>query len=223
MPDATQAVAIIVAFIVAITVHEFSHAATAYALGDSTAKHEGRLTLNPIRHLDPLGSLLLIIVVLTGAPGIGWGKPVPVQPWNLRGGRHGMALVSAAGPVSNVIVAVVTQSIINVDRDLNVGLPEWLTTTLGSVMIVNIGLAAFNFIPLPPLDGFSLAIGLLPQRAAMSLAAIDRYGPGILLLLVFAPSIIRIDLLSIILQPFYRLVFAVVDFGSTLVTAVLRL
>ena len=223
MPDLTQAFAILVGFTIAITVHEFSHAATAYALGDSTARHAGRLTLNPVKHLDPLGSLLLLLIVFSGTPGIGWGKPVPVQPWNLRGRRRGMAIVSAAGPVSNVVLAVITLSVEAVLDLYTVPLPNWLTALLSSIVSVNIGLAAFNFLPLPPLDGFSLAIGLLPGRAAMALASAERYGPGLLLLLVFAPSIIKIDLLSYAIRPLISLVAAVVYFGAALATRVLTL
>lgn len=223
MPDVTHALAVVLAFTLAITVHEFSHAAAAYTLGDSTAKRAGRLSLNPIRHLDPLGSLLLLIIVFTGTPGIGWGKPVPVQPWHLRGERRGMALVSAAGPASNVLLAVMTLSIDSLLAAYNLPLPQWTEAILSAVISVNIGLAAFNFLPLPPLDGFSLAVGLLPQRAAMALASIERYGPGILLLLVFAPSIIRIDLLSIVLRPLFSAVSALVYFGSALVTYLLTI
>lgn len=223
MPDLTQAFAILVGFTIAITVHEFSHAATAYALGDSTARNAGRLTLNPVKHLDPLGSLLLLLIVFSGTPGIGWGKPVPVQPWNLRGDRRGMAIVSAAGPVSNVVLAVITLSVEAVLDLYTVPLPNWLTALLSSIVSVNIGLAAFNFLPLPPLDGFSLAIGLLPERAAMALASAERYGPGLLLLLVFAPSIIKIDLLSYAIRPLISLVAAVVYFGAALATRVLTL
>jgi len=223
VPDVTQAIAIVLAFTTAITVHEFSHAAMAYALGDSTAKRAGRVSLNPVRHLDPLGSLLLLIIVFTGTPGIGWGKPVPVQLWNLRGARRGMALVSAAGPMSNLLMAVVTLSLDSLLVSYDVSLPQWLNALLSSIVSVNIGLAAFNFLPLPPLDGFTLAIGLLPKRAAMTLAAIERYGPGILLLLVFAPSIIRIDVLSIVLRPLVSAVAAVVYLGATLATRLLTL
>ena len=223
MPDVTQAIAIVLAFTTAITVHEFSHAAMAYALGDSTAKRAGRVSLNPVRHLDPLGSLLLLIIVFTGTPGIGWGKPVPVQLWNLLGARRGMALVSAAGPMSNLLMAVVTLSLDSLLVSYDVSLPQWLNALLSSIVSVNIGLAAFNFLPLPPLDGFTLAIGLLPKRAAMRLAAIERYGPGILLLLVFAPSIIRIDVLSIVLRPLVSAVAAVVYLGATLATRLLTL
>jgi Zn-dependent protease len=221
VPDVTQALAIVVGFTTAITVHECSHAATAYALGDNTARHFGRLTLNPAKHLDPLGSLLLLLVVFSGTPGIGWGKPVPVQPSNLRGERRGMAIVSAAGPVSNVVLAVITLSVESVLDLYNVSVPNWLTALLSSIVSVNIGLAAFNFLPLPPLDGFSLAIGLLPERAAVALASVERYGPGILLLLVFAPSIINIDLLSYAIRPLLSLVAAIVYFGAALATRVL--
>lgn len=221
MPDAAQVAAYLVAFVLAITVHEFSHAATAYALGDHTAKREGRLTLNPLRHLDPMGSLLLAIVIFTGAPGIGWGKPVPVDPWALRGGRRGMAIVSAAGPASNVILAVMTRSLLIVVLEAGYDVPSWATTTALAVIGMNIGLAAFNILPLPPLDGFGLVIGILPRRAAEALAGLERHGMGILLLLVFAPSILRVDLLGIVLDPLISLVAAFVRIGAATVSLAL--
>ena len=223
MPDVIGTFAIIFAFTVAITVHEFSHAAMAYVLGDNTAQRAQRLSLNPVRHLDPLGSLLLLIVVFTGSPGIGWGKPVPVNPWSLRGKRRGMAVVSAAGPVSNVLLAVIVHSITMLLTAYDVQLPPWIASPLESAVSVNIGLAAFNFIPLPPLDGYALALGVLPQRAAMAFATIERYGPAILMLLIFAPSMIRIDLLSYVLKPILAAVAAVVFLGSTLVAHLLIL
>jgi Zn-dependent protease len=128
-----------------------------------------------------------------------------------------MALVSAAGPISNVLVAVIVSSISLLVTAYEINLPQWLSEMFRLMVSVNISLAAFNFLPLPPLDGFALAIGVLPQRAAATFASIESFGPGILLLLIFAPSIIRVDLLDLILQPFIAVVAALVGLGVTLV------
>ena len=203
--DTTAVVIILAGFLIAITIHEFSHALAAYSLGDTTAQQAGRLTLNPIRHLDPFGTIMLLLITFTGLPGIGWGKPVPVNGRALRYGRRGMAIVSAAGPLSNLIVAFLSA--------LAFGLlvtRGGLTTDSNGVTAarfaqflfqINIGLCAFNLIPLPPLDGYGVAVGVLPEQLAYGLARLARYGPGILLLLVLSGSVIHISLLSLVLTP----------------------
>ena len=170
-----------------ITVHEFSHAWAATSLGDGTARGLGRLSLNPARHLDPLGSALLLLA------GFGWGKPVPVNPVFLRAGaRAGMALVSLAGPISNVVAALAF------GLALRMGAAESLPAfSIGSVdgaalvevaltLMVNLNLvlAVLNLIPIAPLDGFKVALGLLPPGAARSFARTDAFGPVILLSLI---------------------------------------
>ena len=221
MPDVVEIVALLTALTAAITIHEFSHAAAAYALGDETARKAGRLTLNPLSHLDPLGTVLLLVVIFTGVPGIGWGKPVPFQPWALKGGRRGMALVSAAGPASNVLLAVTSESFLRYAVATNIPMPDPVALLLSTLVVVNTTLAAFNLIPLPPLDGFGVAVGLLPGRAARPLANIERFGPGILLLLIFAPSIIRIDPLGLILSPLSNIVSTVVKGASRAIATIL--
>ena len=179
--------AVIAALLAGITVHEFSHAWAATSLGDRTARGLGRLSLNPVRHLDPMGSALLLLA------GFGWGKPVPVNPAYLRGGaRPGMALVSLAGPASNLAAAVAF------GLALRMGAADSLPTfwvlgvegaTVAEIALrllvrVNLILAVLNLIPIAPLDGFKVALGLLPPNAARSFGRLEPYGPIILLGLI---------------------------------------
>ncbi len=157
MPDLISILMFILALIVSISVHEFSHAWSAYELGDPTARNLGRLTLNPIKHLDPLGALMLVFMTISGW-GIGWGKPVPVNPYNLRTHpRIGMGLTSVAGPFSNLVLAALFAIPLRLGW-VGSGL---LGMFLYVMVIVNVSLALFNLIPLPPLDGFSVVQGIL--------------------------------------------------------------
>ncbi len=191
----------LISFAIGITVHEFSHTAVALLLGDKTATRAGRLTMNPLKHLDPFGTLLILLASVAGGPGFGWGKPVPVNGNALAGGRRGMALVSAAGPASNLLLALLCAFGDQYLPDFTSILGEVANKVVESSFFLNIGLAAFNLLPLPPLDGFAVAIGLLPDHAAGQLERIEQFGPGILLLLVFAPSIIGIDILGLVIGP----------------------
>jgi Zn-dependent protease len=195
---------------VAIAVHEFCHALAAWSLGDHTAAREGRLTLNPLRHLDPFGSLLLLLT-LFGGVGLGWGKPVPVNPRALRFGRLGMALVSAAGPASNLAIAILAALTFRFFGAAVVAAPEWALDFLQALIVVNVGLCAFNLLPVPPLDGFGVALGILPAPLAVPLSRLAQYGPAMLMILVFSGSIFRIDLLDIVLGPPRALLFALVE------------
>ncbi len=157
MPDLTSIIMFILALVISISVHEFSHAWSAYELGDPTARNLGRLTLNPIKHLDPLGALMLVFMSISGW-GIGWGKPVPVNPYNLRTNpRVGMGLTSAAGPFSNLVLA----ALFAIPLRLGLNVPWVVLQILWVMVIVNVSLALFNLIPLPPLDGFSVVQGIL--------------------------------------------------------------
>ena len=165
---------VIVAFIVAITIHEAAHALAATWLGDDLPRLQGRLTLNPMRHLDPLGTL-----VLAFAP-FGWGRPVLVNPYRLRFGvNRGMALVALAGPLSNLALAV---ALTPVTRQLLALSPNDVTTDALLVIVqLNILIAAFNMLPIPPLDGFSVLVGVAPQPLADRLNELRRYGPYLLI------------------------------------------
>ena len=172
----------------AITFHEFSHALAATLLGDPTPRSQGRLSLNPLAHLDPTGTVALLLV------GFGWGKPVQVQPGYMHTGvRTGMAVTSLAGPLANVTVAALASIPIRsgvvgaeyVGFTLFRGHPdEVLGYVIGSVVFLNLLLAAFNLLPIAPLDGFKVVLGVLPREPAMQLAQLERYGPMILLILI---------------------------------------
>ena len=177
----------LLALVLSISFHEFSHAWSANELGDPTARRLGRLTLNPLVHFDPIGALMILFMAFSGF-GIGWGKPVPVNPYNLRGNpRAGMGLTSAAGPFSNLVLAAVFA----IPLRLDLAMPALLVTFLWTMVYTNVGLALFNLIPLPPLDGFHViqgVIGTLRTRWAIELGnTLDRiapYGPLLLLALL---------------------------------------
>jgi Zn-dependent protease len=172
--------------LVALPVHEFAHAYVAYRLGDSTAKHFGRLTLNPIVHFDPIGGLFLILSALLGGFLFGWAKPTPVNPMNLRDRRNGEVLVALAGPVSNLLMAIAGAIVIRIILASKVDLPDQLWTVLGLFVVFNIALAIFNLIPIPPLDGSALLFRFLDPRTAWQIRPIlNQYGFVILLLFVF--------------------------------------
>jgi Zn-dependent protease len=180
--------AILFAFVVATAIHEFMHAWTAYRLGDTTARDQGRITLNPVAHFEPFGFFGMVMIAV-GYPFIGWGKPVPVAPWKMTRlprdqRRHGMAIVALAGPLSNVVQAAVgaiaLQLAVRNGVDLGAGL-----NVLDWYVQINILLAAFNMIPIPPLDGFNILNGILPEFWAPVLAPLAKYGFPILILLFF--------------------------------------
>ena len=171
--------------VAAITFHEFSHALSATLLGDYTARRKGRLTLWPPAHLDPLGTAMIVLA------GFGWGKPTPVDADRLGPGpRPGMAAVALAGPLSNIVVATVASLPFHAGL-FNVGyvglylfsgsLADVLPYLLGALIFWNLLLAAFNIIPLAPLDGFKIALGILPRELAAQFAQLERFGPMILL------------------------------------------
>lgn len=173
----------ILAFVLCITVHEFAHAITAYRLGDHTPKRQGRISLNPLDHLDPLGTLMLVLMAVTGARGIGWGKAVQVNPANFRHPRRDMMLVAAAGPFSNLVFAILLAV---TARLFAPGMTPSLAQFMVYMVYMNIGLMFFNLIPVAPLDGSKILAGLLPADAAYRYElAMFRFGPILLLLLVF--------------------------------------
>ena len=148
--------------LIALDVHEFFHAWVADWLGDPTARYLGRISLNPLVHLDPLGTLMLFLAATTGR-GIGWGKPVPVNPNRLRyGPRVGMGIVSFAGPFANLVTAAA----FGLPLRLGAELPGTLSVLFLQIMFINIGLAIFNLIPLPPLDGAEVILLFFPEERA---------------------------------------------------------
>jgi Zn-dependent protease len=191
--------------LLALDVHEFFHAWVANQLGDPTARYMGRISLNPIVHLDPLGTIMMLFSAVYGR-GIGWGKPVPVNPRNLRyGPRVGMGIVSLAGPFANLVTAAV----IALPLRLRLHLPGALPQLFVEVVFINIGLAIFNLIPLPPLDGYGVLQGIVagirgPTRYRLSqdLAALERQGPALLLFLILASQFLGLNVLGWFMNPF---------------------
>jgi Zn-dependent protease len=219
--SAVSIVYTLVALLVAITVHEFSHARAALWLGDATASANGRVSLNPLVHLDPLGTVMMFITTLTGL-GIGWGKPVPVMTHRLRfGPRVGHALVSLAGPLSNVATAIVVGLVLRVGPGIvgpaGVLAMPWLADLLASVVLINLVIAIFNLLPIPPLDGYSVLIGLLALtrsrwgfQAANRLESWNRFGMMLLFGLILFSQFLRLNVLwSLVGQPAYSLFFLI--------------
>ena len=199
----------LLAVVLGITVHEYSHAQAAEWLGDSTARYQGRLTLNPAAHFDLFGGLMILVSSLTGF-GFGWGKPVPVNPYRLRfGPRVGMALTSLAGPFSNIVLATLVGAPL---RLVNAMSPQ-LYRALITMVSVNVALAVFHLLPIPPLDGFSVLQGLFSTiRARWALDAtnfmdqVARQGPMLFMLLLFADRALPSPgIIWTILGPLHRL------------------
>jgi Zn-dependent protease len=186
-------VALLIALVVGITVHEASHATVAVALGDPTPRLMGRVSLNPLRHLDPIGSFMILIA------SFGWGRPVLFDPSRLKTDpRLGSALVAVAGPVSNILVALVAVIVLASGVAPSGPAAQVLQAILG----VNVALAAFNLLPIPPLDGFGFVENLLPRPMAEALAPIVPYGPLILLALIFlGPTVFQVDVLGLLINP----------------------
>jgi Zn-dependent protease len=177
----------LVPLIIAIVFHEVSHGLVANALGDPTAKQRGRLTFNPVKHVDPFGTLLLpMILAISGAPIFGWAKPVPVVSKRLRNPRFDMVLVALAGPGMNLLLAVAAAVLIAMIVAMGPQGSLWafVVQNLVNFLAINIFLALFNLIPLPPFDGGHVVEGLLPPKLAVHYAKLRRYSLLLLILLL---------------------------------------
>ncbi|HHY33612.1 MAG TPA: site-2 protease family protein [Firmicutes bacterium] len=177
MVDLASILVTLPVILLSLTVHEYAHAAAANALGDPTAKWQGRLTLNPLAHLDVFGTLALILTQR-----FGWAKPVPVNPAYFKDWRRGMMVVGVAGPLANVALAF----LMALPLRLGIHMPLWLMRLVISGIVINLGLAAFNLIPIPPLDGSRLLLGVLRGKNLYIYHQLESYGSFILLLLVFS-------------------------------------
>ena len=185
---------ILISFLVlvfSLTVHESAHAWTADRLGDPTARALGRISLNPLVHADPIGTLLFpLLGLLTHAPIIGWAKPVPVATWRFRHPRRDYLLVAAAGPMSNLSMALVAAAALRLlpaaPQAAGVRILEPLTAIVFAVLVVNLLLAIFNMLPIPPLDGGTVLAGLLPERFAAGFDRVRPYGFLLLYALMFS-------------------------------------
>lgn len=188
----------VVALLVAITIHEFSHAWMADKLGDPTARINKRLTLNPLAHLDPIGALALFLT------GFGWGKPVPIDPYNLHSPKRDAALISLAGPASNLILA----SLLSLTFKI-FSFSQFSFLVLISIITLNVVLAVFNLLPIPPLDGSKILMGLLPHDLAFKFEEnLGQYGL-ILLIFVLFPLFGQTSLASLVISPIINSLLAI--------------
>lgn len=181
----------VVSLIIAITIHEFSHALAADRLGDPTPRSQGRLSLNPLKHLDPVGTIMIFLVHF------GWGKPVVIDPYNFKNPKRDEIIVSVAGPASNLLLAIFLSIIIRL-------LPLNLLAALiiSTIIQLNILLAVFNLIPIPPLDGSKILLNLLPTHLSEQWQEIfNQYGFILLIILLFLPIINGSTLVSVIITP----------------------
>jgi len=204
----------LVILLLGIPIHEWAHAWSAYQLGDDTASLQGRMTLNPMAHLDPIGSLLLLF------SGFGWGKPVPVNPYRMRTNpRAGMAISAAAGPISNFILAMLLAVPFRMDwADLGAAVTGRYmgNFSIGALLLtaieINLGLMLFNLIPIYPLDGEKVLTGLLPPRWGNSLLRLRPYGMLIMAVLLFILPRSGVDLIGIVITPVYGLLMSLLLF-----------
>lgn len=209
-------IASMAALVAGLSFHEFSHAWSANELGDDTAKRAGRLTLNPLKHLDPMGTVLMFVV------GFGFAKPTPVNPFRLRlGPVKGRALVAVAGPLSNLLVASIAilplrfglvDAPASFNRIGDASGSELVGLGLAFLVFLNVVLAVFNLIPIPPLDGFDVMLGVLPPPVRAQIEPLRQYGPGALLILLVLPFVTggAINPLGAILRPILDFVFRLI-------------
>ncbi|MGC9360206.1 MAG: site-2 protease family protein [Anaerolineae bacterium] len=201
---AVSFLSIVLSLVVGVTIHECAHAWAADQLGDPTARYMGRVSLNPLVHLDPAGTMMMAVTALTGT-GIGWGKPVPVSPHRLRyGSKLGGGMVSLAGPASNLVLA----TLLGLPFRVSLAGPFWLSQVLFVIIQTNVVLALFNLLPLPPLDGFGVLVGIVSLirtqwawKIEEALAGLERYGGMILLVILVGGGLLGINFLGWILLP----------------------
>jgi Zn-dependent protease len=198
--------------LLALTFHEYAHAYVAHRYGDDTAQKNGRLSLNPLRHLDPLGTIMIFLVQF------GWAKPVPVNPYNLRNPKKDMLWISAAGPISNMLLALMSGLLFRLFSEVAATSERSTIAGLMVLMVflsmkINLALAIFNILPIAPLDGSKILYGLLPPGFGKMIFALERYGPFILIGLIIFGRATGVSVLGRLIWPF-------VDFFSKLFAGV---
>jgi Zn-dependent protease len=196
------------AILFGLTIHEFSHGYVAWRLGDPTAKMMGRLTLNPLKHLDPIGTIALFLFKF------GWAKPVPIDPRNFRHPTRDMAISGLAGPAANLLTAAVSGLVLRVLILFHVG--GFIATLASYFVLFNIILCFFNLIPIPPLDGSRLLYHLLPPRLAAGYAHLERYGFIILIGIILVSDLTGVPLLQLYITPLIR-VFSHIFVGHSII------
>ena len=198
--------------LLAITMHEAAHGYVAWRLGDPTAMRAGRVTANPLKHIDPVGTLLLPgLLLLIRAPFLfGFAKPVPVDFSKLRRPKRDMVLVAISGPASNILLAILSALLIGLGSILPASAGLWLVSNLENSIIINLLLAIFNLIPLPPLDGGRVAVGLLPRSLGWRLAKLEKFGLFILLGLLFVVPMLMKEI-GVVFDPLHWLVIVPVQ------------
>ncbi len=203
MIDITSLLIILGCILVSMTLHEAMHAYTSYWLGDDTAKLQGRLTLNPIAHIDPVMTLALpLVLAMAGLPPFGAAKPVPFNPYRLKYGEYGAALVGAAGPLTNLGLAIIAGMIL---RFTGAAFDPLIADILGNFLLVNAAFFLFNIIPFPPLDGSRVLYAIAPEPVQRVMERIEAMGPMAILLFFLIFS-------TVLAGPFSRLLFGLVDF-----------
>jgi Zn-dependent protease len=199
----TQILLLAPPILLALTFHEFAHAYVASRFGDDTAKRSGRLTMNPLAHLDPLGTIMIFIVHF------GWAKPVPVNPYNLKHPKQDMLWISAAGPMSNIILALISGLLLRFVSTINIApqpnsVPEIFIIMLVLSLKINLALAIFNILPIAPLDGSKILYGILPARFGNQIYLLERYGPILLIGLIIFGQFTGVSILGQLIWPFVR-------------------
>ncbi|MDC1050931.1 site-2 protease family protein [Candidatus Marinimicrobia bacterium] len=210
-------VLLIPALVLSLCVHEYSHGIVAYYYGDDTAYRNGRLTLNPAKHLDPMGTLMLLFI------GFGYAKPVPVNPFNLKNPRNDMIKVAAAGPISNILLAFAGIFTIYLLFNIN---PELISVSLKRFLQIfiqiNIYLAIFNLIPMYPLDGGQIFGNLLSEKYPSFANNLKIYGPRFLLGIILFGLFSGFSIIGLILQPLYHLVYSILEFVVNIFFSILN-
>ncbi len=206
--DPVVQVILIPVIIFALSFHEFSHGWMAYRYGDPTAKLAGRLTLNPMAHLDVFGSIALYLM------GFGWAKPVPVNPQYLANPKRDMMWIALAGPVSNLIIALISGILLSVLLRLGlINSQSPLIMVLIMSLQINLVLAIFNFIPIPPLDGSRILEGLVPNKYHNELAKFEYYGPRVLMGLILLSMFTRFNIFAVVISPIMTIFLKLFTFG----------